>query len=254
MRNPATLLWPDNLAPVSMTITIDRPVFKGPKPLDGREQVVSSGAGGWLISYENIPVYGNRYRQLRSIWLAIGGFARPIYVKPEFSVNMLARRNNISALYSGFDPFGVEKNTLFWGSGEIIWGTSNPIAWGSESASDFASYEDGSFFSQSTGDCVLAASAARGATTISVTNSTVSQVEAGDYIELDGRLHVVQQIFDGSWNIWPPLRSSYAIGTVIEIDDPRCLAYLVTDSKFLSVQSDYGRVSRISVDFIEANW
>lgn len=254
MRDPATLLWPDSLAPVSMTVTIDRPIFKGPKPLDGREQVVSSGAGGWLISYENIPIYGQKYREFRSVWLALGGFAKPIYVKPEFSVNMLARRNNVSALSSGFDPFGTEKNPLFWGLGEIIWGVSNPIAWGNEAANDYASFEDGSFFTQSTGDCFLAAAAIRGATTISVTNSVVSPVEAGDYFEIDGRLHVVQSIDNQTWNIWPPLRAAYVSGTVLEIDDPRCLAYLVTDSKMLAMQSDYGRLSRMSVDFIEANW
>lgn len=222
MRDPTVLLWPDNFAPVNMTVTIDRPVFKGPKPLDGREQVVSSTAGGWLISYEGVPVYGSNSRWFRSLWSSVGGLARKIYVKPEFSPNALAKRNNISAVTATF--------------------------------SDTAIFSDGSRFNQSTGDCRLSANALRGAATISVTNSSVSAVQAGDYIELDGRLHVVQSIDGTSWNIWPPLRANYTSGTVIEIDDPRCLMYLVTDSKFLSTNVEFGRLSRVSVDFIEANW
>lgn len=254
MRDPTVLLWPDAFAPVNMTVTIDRPVFKGPKPLDGREQVVSSTAGGWLISYEGIPVYGSNSRWFRSLWSSVGSLARKIYVKPEFSPNTLARRNGINPVYSGFDPFGSEKSLLFWSAGQIVWGSSFPFAWGNENVSDYASFEDGSFFSQSTGDCYLKTAALRGAATISVENSTFPIVEPGDYIELDGRLHVVQSIDGTSWNIWPPLRANYKSGTVIEIDDPRCLMYLVTDSKFLSTNVEFGRLSRVSVDFIEANW
>lgn len=222
MRDPSVLLWPDNFAPVNMTVSIDRPVFKGPKPLDGREQVVSTSAGGWLISYENIPIYSANSRWFRSLWIRLGGFAQAIYVKPEFSPNALAKRNNISVVTT--------------------------------THSDTSIFSDGSRFNQSTGDCRLSANALRGAVTITVTNSSISAVQAGDYIELDGRLHVVQSINGTSWNIWPPLRGNYANGTVIEIDDPRCLVYLVTDSKFLSTNVEFGRVSRISVDFIEANW
>lgn len=223
MRDPAVLLWPDTLAPVNMTSTIDRPVFKGPKPLSGREQVVQSSAGGWLISYSGIPVYGDKFRHFRSIWSSLGGFAAPVYVKPEFSPNMLARRNNISATATTF-------------------------------ATDSTTFSDGSRFTQSTGDCVLATDAVRGATTISVTNSTVSPVQTGDYFEIDGRLHVVNAIDGTAWKIWPPLRANYAAGTILEIDDPRMLAYLVTDSSALTLNVQFGRLSRVDVDFIEANW
>ncbi|UOF79276.1 distal tail protein [Caudoviricetes sp.] len=253
MRDPSIALWPDNLAPMNMTATIDRPVFKGPKPLDGREQVVSSSAGGWLISYEGIPVYGDKFRQFRSIWTAIGAFSKPIYVKPEFSPNMLAKRNNISAQASNFDQIGTLENMLYWGSKEILWGAGEPIFWGT-SGSGSSVFLDGAWFTQSTGDCYLLSAAARGDVTISVFNSAISSVEAGDYFEINGRLHLVQGIDGNAWSIWPPLRSAYDAGTQLEIDDPRMVAYLVTDSRALSQSVEFGRISRVSVDFIEANW
>jgi hypothetical protein len=253
MRDPTIALWPDNLAPMNMTATIDRPVFKGPKPLDGREQVVSSSAGGWLISYEGIPVYGDKFRQFRSIWTAIGAFARPIYVKPEFSPNMLAKRNGISPDVAYFDQTGQLKNMLYWGANELLWGTSEPLFWGND-ATDWSEFQDGATFTQSTGDCYLLTAAARGDVLISVENSTASSVEAGDYFEINGRLHVVHGIDGDTWSIWPPLRSAYDAGTQLEIDDPRMVAYLVTDSRALSQSVEFGRISRVSVDFIEANW
>ena len=223
MRNPLIMLWPDSFAPVNMTATIDRPVFKGPKPLDGREQVVSSSAGGWMISYEGIPIYADRIRFYRSIISRTGGFARPVYIKPEFSVNSLARRNNISPILRSF-------------------------------ATQNVSFSDGSLFSQSTSDCYLTANAARGATTISVNNSTISPVSAGDYFELSGRVYVVHGIDGQNWSIWPPIREAQSSGERLEIDDPRLLAYVVTDNQALSLNLQYGRIARINIDFIEANW
>lgn len=44
--------------PKRITLTIDRPLFKGPKPLAGREQVVAVDSGGWLVTYEDIPAGG----------------------------------------------------------------------------------------------------------------------------------------------------------------------------------------------------
>lgn len=253
MRDPSIALWPDNLAPMNMTATIDRPVFKGPKPLDGREQVVSSSSGGWLISYEGIPVYGDRFRQFRSIWTTIGGFSKPIYVKPEFSPNMLARRNNIVPETAYFDQIGTLENMVYWGTKELLWGAGEPIFWGSGSIGSSV-FLDGAQFTQSTGDCFLLSAAARGDASITVLNSAISTVEAGDYFEINGRLHIVQGIDGNTWSIWPPLRASYEAGTQLEVDDPRMLAYLVTDSPVLSQKVDFGRISRVSVDFIEASW
>lgn len=223
MRDPTVLVWPDAFAPRSMTVTIDRPVFKGPKPLDGREQVVSSSAGGWLISYEGVPVWSARYNQFRPMWMSLAAYARPVYVKPDYTENMLARRNNISAIKTKYGAQNV-------------------------------AHSDGSQFTQSTGDCILAANAKRNDVVLTVTNSTVSPVTAGDYFELDGRLHNVRAIDGNKWSIWPPLRKNAANGTVLEIDDPRLLAYMTTDSRGVAMQTEARNISFMNIDFIEANW
>jgi hypothetical protein len=253
MRDPSILLWPDTFAPASMNVVIDRPRFKGPKPLDGREQVVASSAGGWLINYEGVSIYGDLYRSFRSIWLETAARAKPVYISPEFSPNMLARRNGISPVLADFDQVGTVKNVLEWGTGELLWSVGEPLFWGS-SGSGWSDFQDSASFTQSTGDCYLSSSAARGAVTISVSNSAISAVKAGDYFEINGRLHLVQGIYGNSWDIWPPLRGSYAAGTQLEIDDPRMLSYVVSDSRSYEMPIQPGNVSHISIDFIEANW
>jgi hypothetical protein len=222
MRDPTVTLWPDIFAPAALTVTIDRPTFRGPKPLDGREQVVASSAGGWLITYDGIPLYGDSHRLFRPLWATVGGFAKAVYVRPEFSPNMLAVRNNISPIPTGF--------------------------------SDAAKFSDMAQFIQSTGDCLLAVDAKRGDVTLSVTNSSVSVVAAGDYIEINGRLHVVQGMDGTTWTIWPPLRADHVAGTQLEIDDPRTLAYVSADARGLTQNIEFGRITRISIDFIEAGW
>lgn len=253
MRDPAIQDWPDRFAPASMSVVIDRPVFKGPKPLDGREQVVMSSAGGWRITYDGVAVYGDLYRQFRSIWLSTVAMAKPIYIKPEFTSNMLATRNGVVADMAYFDQVGTLKSMLTWGASELLWGSAEPLFWGND-ATDWSDFQDGATFTQSTGDCYLLAAASRGAVSILVENSTASSVEAGDYFELDGRLHVVNGIDGDTWSIWPPLRANYSSGATLEIDDPRLLAYVVTDSNSANMPIQNGGVSRLTIDFIEANW
>ena len=146
MRDPTVAAWPDSFSPRSMSVTIDRPAFKGPKPLDGREQVVFASAGGWLITYEGVPVYREKYREFRPIWFYFAAFSRPLYVKPDYTDQQLSRRNGITPIASGFDPYGVSKNDLTWSVvSPLFWGASDSIAWGDEAA-EYTSFEDGSFF------------------------------------------------------------------------------------------------------------
>ena len=401
MRDSSVLLWPDALAPAGQSIAIDRPIFKGPKPLSGREQVVQSSAGGWLISYEGVPVYRTLINQFRPIWTALAGLAQPVYVKPDFSEWSLARRKNIGATAINFSDGATFSNSSQFFSGSLM----NPALWyrsaiaaptlssavtpdGATTAvsltdastsdvvyllrffnvpndtvsvyrvivyvlktttapaygatiefdllggatqiyayvtvnpatgalltigsvtnlsstlignfykvqfdiqnngtgnvnlycvlhaalvnlSDGGAYLSGTGtstfwspevylmgaqsapFSQSTGDCFLTQPAKRGDTAITVNNSVIAPVEAGDYIELNGRLHMVNAMDGANWSVWPPLRSSYPAGTVIEIDDPRLLAYLTTDSRAALMSADARALSRINLDFIEANW
>ena len=206
-------VWPDNLIPKSVSVTMDRPVFKGPKPLSGREQVVAVDSGGWAISYDNIVLAGSaRYLAFRKIWAETVGAALPVYIAPDFGPHTPAVR------------FGM---------------TSSPT------------------------NCYLSSSTARGATTIPVTNSSGYALQAGDYFEINGRLHVIRSISGSSWTIWPPLRSYYNGSsyqtntpslTSMEIYDPRCLMYAVSDSKSNSMTLGDNAVGSVSLEFVEANW
>jgi hypothetical protein len=208
---PNTTFWPEKLA-----ARIDRPLFKGPTPLEGREQVVASSAGGWQISYEGIYVYSGIYSAWRAIWIALVAQGKPVYVKPDM----------ITA---------VPSSTL-------------------TTFSDTTVFSDSTYFAQSTGDCVLAAAAFLGDTVISVTNSSTNPKVAGDWFEINGRAHIIQEISGTSWTVWPSLRDDYASATVLEIDDPRVLCYLTPDSRAAAMNTDTRQLTRVTLDFIEAGW
>jgi hypothetical protein len=217
MRDLTVTVWPDSLfRPAGSSATIDRPLFKGPKPLSGREQVVASDGGGWLISYSEIPIYGSNFSTWRALWLKIAAMGLPVYVAPDLI-------------------------------------TAVPAAT-SSTFSDLESFSDGEDFAQSTSDCVLAAAAVQGTRTISVTNSSARPRSAGDWFELDGRAHIIQEINSTVWTVWPSLRADYASGTVLEIDDPRVKVYLTPDSKGNTLTHDVRQVAMMSLDFVEAGW
>jgi hypothetical protein len=217
MRDMSILVWPDSIfRPAQASATIDRPLFKGPKPLDGREQVVAASAGGWAISYEGVPIYGNLYAAWRALWIKIAAKGLPVYVAPDL----------ISA---------IPARTL-------------------TTHGDNTTFSDGSSYSQSTGDCSLVAAGVMGSRVISVTNSVARPREAGHWFELNGRAHIIQEISGTTWTIWPSLRADYASGTVLEIDDPRVLCVLMPDSHANVMATDARQLTLMSLQFVEAGW
>jgi hypothetical protein len=216
-RDPAILLWPEwTFRPQQASKTIDRPLFKGPKPLDGREQVVATSAGGWLISYDAIPIYDVLYGAFSALWVQLAAKGRPIYVRPD-----------------------------------LLAATPAPTL---VTFSDGSTYSDGGRLAQATGDCSLLAPAARGATVISVTNSVANPRTVGSFFEINGRAHIIDAIDGISWSIWPALRADYPAGTVLEVDDPRVLAYLTSDSKATVMNTDARQLTLMSFQFTEAGW
>lgn len=212
-RNYSASLWPDLLMPQSVTVQMDRPLFKGPKPLAGREQVVAVDSGGWNVSYDNITLSGStRFLTYRALWIEIAANGLPVYVKPDFGPHTARVRLGM---------------------------TSSPTT------------------------CTLSVAATKGATSITVSNSSGFALQAGDYFEINGRLHIIKSINTNVWTIWPPLRanyvsgsyaSSYPLGTQLEIYDPRCLMYATVDSRANAMTLSQSGVSQVSIDFIEASW
>jgi hypothetical protein len=227
LRDPTILHWPSGLAPQNPVLSIDRPLWKGPKPLAGREQYVMSSAGGWTLSYESVPIWKlQTLPQYRAVWGLLAGGGAPVYVSAFDRANSPASRA------------GASTPTLLAFSTGVIFST-------------------GVEFTRNTGDCLLAAAAAQNATQLSINNSSVAPVTAGDYFELNGRLHVITGIWPGTptlIDIWPPTRAAYALNTPLEIDDPRFLAYLTPDSAALSQKLDFAGFGYANFDFTEASW
>jgi hypothetical protein len=119
--------------------------------------------------------------------------------------------------------------------------------------SDLTIFADGMRWEASIYDCALSAAAALGDSQIEVTNSVVAPLSAGDYFEIDVRLHVVEEINGDIWTIWPSLRADYGSGTVLEIADPRMKAYLDISSA-AALRLQYGHWGEMTLEFVEAGW
>ncbi|MBM3552161.1 MAG: hypothetical protein FJX45_10415 [Alphaproteobacteria bacterium] len=222
MRDPLIAVWPIKTIPVRhITPVKGRPVTRGPQPIAGRPQTVVSSAGGWRLVYTGCLARKSNILAFRALLALIEGRAEPIYVGPyDYANGPVRRAGATSPIYHTFT------------NGKI--------------------FSSGYRFVSSLSDCTLAAGAAKGATEIVITNSQQAPLQAGDYIELSGRLHVIESLIVDLARIWPPLRAAHAAGTKIEIDDPRMLAYL--EEKEAGLQMQFGRWGEIDLSFEEANW
>lgn len=219
--------WPLSLTPRNITVTMDRPVFTGPKPLAGREQVVSHSSGGWKISYEDIPIHvgssGYNYDPASQV--------APFKTVKQIMLLMAYDQSWIISPIIG--PLSIKNRYNL--------GTTNPT------------------------DCFLTRDHTRGDTTIYFANSTIAPLKNGDYFELNGRLHIVLYTGIGTGNIvsskneltsqiWPPLRSNYSANQLLEIADPRCTCYADVNSRANSLTMQMGMNGSWNIDFTEASW
>ena len=223
MRDPQYLKWPTTIAPKDIQIVVDRPAAFGQPVISGRPQMVVSSAGAWRISYVDVPFTPSNVLAFRSFLSRVSWGLQKVYVGPyDYANAPYIRASATSPITSNF--------------------------------SDGFQFSDSTSFETTIYDCTLAASALEGATQISVTNSATAPLSAGDYFELDGRLHVVEDINGTTWTIRPPLRAAYASGSILEIDDPRMLCVLDPKSAALTQQVQLGRFGTATFDFWEERW
>lgn len=98
-RDPAYNFFAgDAVAPRSITVTMDRPYWKGPKPLVGREQIVTSSAGGWKFRYNNIPIYGQSGRVFQAYMGAYALYGPLCYISPAMGKNMLVNHKTMTGI------------------------------------------------------------------------------------------------------------------------------------------------------------
>lgn len=220
-RDPLITLWPQNVIPVRhVTPKRERSVVMGPAPVSGAPQRVVSPSAGWILTYSGVLARDANISALRALLAKVEGRAQPIYVGPYDYAYGPPRRASVSptTLYTFAGPY------LFTG---------------------------GYYFESSISDCTLAADASEGATEISITNSVTAPIRAGDYFELAGRLHILEELSGTAAKIWPALRANYSSGQKVEISDPRMVAYLDGDA---SIQMQYGRWGETTLEFVEAPW
>jgi hypothetical protein len=224
MRDPLVAKWPRGvLSPRNIVTQIDRPQYSGPPPLVGRPQVVVSPAAGWRITYESVPFNAGNRAAFFPMLDRIGSFAEPIYIGPyDFANGPVERAEAVSPI-------------LYTFTGGYVFST-------------------GYRFAASIQDCVLSADAPIGAIEISVSNSVMAPLSPTDYFEIDGRLHRIVDINGTTWKIWPPLRTDYASGAMLEISDPRMKAYLTPESQALAQRNIMGRYGDVTLEFVEAGW
>ncbi|MBM3654319.1 MAG: hypothetical protein FJX06_16120 [Alphaproteobacteria bacterium] len=220
-RDPLVMRWPQNIIPVRhVTLSRERAIVTGPPPIAGAAQRVTSPGATWRLTYEGVLAREASLATLRAVLARIEGRAQPIYVGP-------------------YDyAFGPVKRA----------GAVSPIFYTSAGGHIFST---GYRFVSSISDCTLAADASRGATEISLSNSPSAPLQAGDYFELAGRLHIIEELVGADARIWPRLRASYTTGQKIEIADPRMRAYLDGEA---TIQMQYGRWGETTLQFVEAPW
>lgn len=205
-RDGSIAVW-QMKAPKSVTVTMDRVFFRGPKPLAGREQIIIDPSAGWKFKYNNIPLWGSNLR-LYNAYMALYASGSPfVYVRPEFGkYKLINRLGSINTTYR------------------------------------------------------FATAVSKGALSCAIARTGTNILGAGDYFEINGRLHVIRSLGLNTstnvdtWNFWPALRGSYAINSPIEIADPVCLVTIQPDSSAWEITTDNGIIAYQNVDFIEADW
>lgn len=186
-------------------------------------QMVVSSDGRWRLVYHEVRVRETNIAEFRSLIGYLAGRLQPVYVGPMNDIYRPAKRA----------------------------GVTTPIL---RNFSDTFAFTDSTQFSETIANCTLSAAAKAGGNQISVTNSSTAPLAAGDYFELRGRLHLVEDISGTTWTIWPKLRADYASGAKLEIDQPMMLARLDPKSQALATRLDLAWTGLTTFEFVEEPW
>lgn len=223
MRDPTIRLWDIATFPIGeVEWEMVKPYEAGPDPLDGGEpQFVVSDNGRWRFTYHGVTINADNVHAFRALMARHRGRGALIYISP------YDRRNG----------------PVYRVNGQSVISTK----W-----SDGTTWSDGTQWAESISDCVLSADVVQGATQIPITNSVLAPLKVGDFFELDGRVHMIEDLTGGVATVWPQLRKAHASGTMLEIADPRLLAFLSLDTPaFRSGVSSFGQ---LSLTFQEERW
>lgn len=193
--------WPAVLAPQSITLRQRGAALVGPQSLDGSSQAVQNDAGLWEVALAKVPVAGPaRVLAWRQLQFAMQGGAVGVIVP-------------------------------VWDHEQAPW----PAAGGKganlkpeQAFDDGFLYDDGHGYFDPAILVTLTNAASLRATSIVTTITTAGTITAGmTFSFADDRVHIITDLpDDGSWSIWPPLRSDYIAGAELNFDRPTLKAVL----------------------------
>ncbi|WP_363346283.1 hypothetical protein [Methylocystis echinoides] len=222
MRDPRYKLWPKELRPRDVTPAMVDPTISGGPTISSAPQLVASASGRWRLVYHEVRFREENILKARALLAYLARSGR-LYVGP------------MNGIYSPAGRANVATPTLAQFSNGYKLSSGYKLA-------------------QRIWDCTLDDDVKAGDVRIPVNNSPTAPLSAGDYFEIEGRLHVIQEIRGDKWTIWPELRADYTFGTVLEIDDPRMLARLDPKSQALACQMQLGWTGLATFEFLEERW
>lgn len=218
-------VWPiDVLKPRKLNFNLAPRSLSGAPSVSGAVQVVSSDAGIWKATLENLGVYDiQRVKAWRGIANLLEGRLRPIVVP----------------LTSRYQPIPDAYRPLL-----------APVP-----HSDHAFLGDGSGYVSQIIDASLASSVALRAVSASINISHADHLEPGQDFSIGERLYRIRTVTytsDTTANITfrPPLREAATAGTRLEFDQPVCRMRLATDGE-MDLDLDLDRWGFPSVNFVE---
>lgn len=227
------IFWPrTSLTPRHISVDIASRSLRTPSSLSGYTQVVSSDAGIWTVRYDEIPVYQGNGSEQALCFQAISGLAEGMLNPLLVHVYTRGRRPL---------PAGVTDDMIDFDAG-VTFDTG-------------ATFDDATTFYGYFVDCVVGASAAVRATTITITKRLCGTIEPGHRFSIGYRLYQVRTVTSQDDDtavvtIRPPLREAISVDQVVEFDNPVVQVRLASDAE-MNLPLQFNKWSFPTVNFIE---
>ena len=225
-----TINWPtDILKPQSLSIDLAHRSLRGPTASSGFTQVVTNSAGVWRVTFNSIPVYSS---SMVKLWRALDSLI-------EGQLNVIS----LPAWDYPRSPSAI---------GEL---GSNLYNYPTVPHSDSTPFDDESEYTSGYTDVQTNATAAVGATTLTVTKGFPVTLEPGHRFSIDERLYQIRTVTtqndtSATITIRPPLREFVTLGARLEFDFPRVKVRLM-DDKAMFLPLNFNAQSFPTLEFIE---
>lgn len=221
----SAMQWPATIVPRQAMFHPDTPSRSGGLSMTGSEQVTVSNAGRWRARIEAPIMEEESVLTLRAFLAQMQGRAGTVLV-PKWE--LFGPRDVNGKRFNHVEATNVDLNFDLSGFGQ-------------------SEYTHAS----------LSASAALGATRISVTLLNGEGPRPGQYFGIGQRLYLCQSVWQANVGdpttiqFWPRLRTAAELGERVILDRPVCLMRLSEDNSG-ELMLDLGRWGNATLDFVEA--